>query len=134
MASYSLAIADVGVFGKEIESMEFNSYIDSGSRAKSADMGVTLTVKGRVSLDSKSDIIVGTLKATADWSLLKPNEDGVYKAVNAEFGHAGGKRTYELSDAFVLSFKELFTAEEGSFELVLGQKKDYVDGDSVLIG
>lgn len=130
---HSLAIADIAVLGKEIDYLEFDSFIDKDSRARAADIGATLIVKGRVSLDADNADVLAALKEIAAWSLTKPSDENTYKSVTATFGHAGGTRNYEISKAFVISFKEWLENEEGRFELVLRQKKDYVDADNITI-
>jgi len=130
---HTLSIADIASLEMGIEFMEFISNIDKDARAKAADIGATLTVKGRVSLDANNTVVLVALSEIAKWSLAKPRDDGTYKDVTAVFVHAGGTRTYEMKNAFIISFREWLEDEEGHFEIVLRQKKDYVDAENVTI-
>ena len=128
---YKVTIADVAELTEEVLSVDFDSTTPEDSDARSSRIGVTLTITGRVSYDADKIFMKDSTKAIADWSLLKPDSPDTYKAVEVNFDHTGVKRTYKLENAFVLSFHEGFSDQNGEFVLKVRQKKDRLYGASV---
>jgi hypothetical protein len=128
---YKITIADIAELTEEVLKVEFDTRIPNDSDARSSNIEATLTITGRVSYDADKLFMKDALKDIATWSLVKPNSPDTYKAVSVEFDHTGSTRSYELANAFVVSFHEQFEDQNGFFELVVRQKKDRIDGVKV---
>ena len=128
---YKVTIADVCEMTEEVLKIALDSVIPEDSDAKSSNIGVTLTITGRVSYDSDKVFMKNSTKAIAEWSLLKPDSPDTYKSVTVEFDHTGIKRKYTLENAFVVSFHEGFEDQNGEFVLKVRQKKDRLYGVSI---
>lgn len=128
---YKVTIADVAELTEEVLKVEIDSEIPDNSEARSSNIIVTLTIKGRVSYDSDKIFMKDSTKSIAEWSLLKPDSSDTYKSVTVEFDHTGSKRSYVLENAFCVSFHEDFEDQNGGFTLKVRQKKDRLDGVSV---
>ena len=128
---YHVSIADVADLTEEIMGVEFSSKIPETSNARSANIETTLTVVGKISYDADKTFMKDSAKAIAEWSMVKPESVDSYKTVTVEYVHTATPRKYELSHAFVVSYNEKFDEESGTFELVLRQKKDRLDGVTV---
>ena len=128
---YKITIADVAELTEEVLKVEFDSTIPQNADARSSNIEATITITGRVSYDADKGFMKDALKEIATWSMVKPNSPDTYKTVSVEFDHTGSTRSYELSNAFVVSFHEQFEDQNGFFELVVRQKKDRLDGVSV---
>ena len=125
---YKITIADVAELTEEVTKVEFDSKIPDNSYARSSDIGVTLTITGQVAYDSDKLFMKDSIKAIAEWSMVKPDSADTYKTVTVIFDHTTATRNYELSHAFVVSFNEWFEDQNGFFKLVVRQKKDRLDG------
>ena len=128
---YKVTIADVAELTEEILSVDFTSTTPEGSDARSSSIGATLTIEGRVAYDSDKAFMKDSAMNIATWSMVKPDSADTYKAVSVEFNHTGLTRKYELSHAFVVSFEETFKDQNGTFKLIVRQKKDRLDGVKV---
>jgi len=128
---YKVTIADVAELTEEVLKVEFDSTTPAGSDARSSSIAATLTITGRVAYDADKAYMKESTKEIAAWSTKKPDSPDTYKAVSVIFDHTGATRTYELSHAFVISFREQFEDQNGFFELIVRQKKDRLDGVSV---
>ena len=99
--------------------MEINSSTPVDSVARSSKITTTITVSGRISCDSDKRYMLDSTKAIADWSLIKPGYDDVYKTVTVKATHAGKSQKYEFSNVFAISYSEQFDDQGGSFKLVM---------------
>ena len=128
---YKVTIADVAELTEEVLKVEFDSSTPVDSYARSSDIGITVTITGRVSYDLDKIFMKDSTKEIAAWSMKKPDSPDTYKTVTISFDHTGPKREYTLQNAFVVSFTEGFEDQNGYFKLVVRQKKDRLDGVSV---
>jgi hypothetical protein len=128
---YTISIADYCELTAEVKKVEFNSQIPQASEARASAIEGTITITGRISYDADKPFMKDSTKALAEWSLVKPDSMDAYKEVVVTFGHTGLERKYTLSHAFVVSFHEQFEDQDGSFTLVIRQKKDRLDGITV---
>lgn len=126
--AYKIVIADVTELGEEIIDVSFSSDIPEDSFARSSDIEAVLTIEGKISFDADKLFMRDSAKSMAMWAMVKPESADAYKKVTVEYQHATAPRKYELSHAFVVSYKETFTKTDGHFTLVLKQKKDRIDG------
>jgi hypothetical protein len=125
---YKVTIADVAELTEEVQLVEFDSAIPKNADARSSNIGATLIITGQVNYDFDKTFMKEATQKIASWSLYKPDSAETYKTVTVVFNHTGTTRTYELSHAFVVSFKEGFGDQIGNFELVVRQRKDRLDG------
>jgi len=131
MNEYVVSIADVAELTEEVLKVKFDSVIPQDANARSSNIGVTLTITGRVAYDADKAFMKDSLKAIAEWSVKKPSDADTYKSVSVTYNHTGATRVYELSNAFVVSFNEQFEDQNGTFQLVVRQKTDRLDGVKV---
>jgi len=124
---YKVIIDGVAELSDEILEVKFVSKIPESSNARSSDIVVFLTIKGRISFMESKTLMKDNMKNIAEWSLVRPSLVNSYKKVTLEYIHAGAPRKYEIPQAFLISYTENFGRTDGTFELVLKQKEDYVD-------
>ena len=131
LAMYKITIADVAELTEEVLEVEIDARIPDNSYARSSDIATTVAIKGRVAYDADKLFMKDSIKAIAAWAMVKPDSADTYKAVSVTFDHTTSTRKYELSHAFVVSFREWFEDQNGFFKLVVRQKKDRLDGVKV---
>ena len=109
-----------------ITSVEFVSDTPDTSNARSTDLGVVLSIKGRINFSLGADQDDATVEL-ANWSLMPSDQADCYRNVEVQVV-SGGQivRQYTYPNAFVMGYTEDLNDEEGvgSFELLLKQKKD----------
>jgi len=118
---YKVKIAGIAELTEEVTKVEIefiNPETEEGDTVIRKPKA-SVTVAGRVLFDSDKRFMLDSTKAIADWSRLKPGQDGVYQTVSIEITHAGRTITYEFSSAFDISFHEQFDEQGGTFELVM---------------
>jgi len=118
---YKVFIADIAELAEEVTSVEIG-YANPESDLISSllkNTEATIAVLGRVSFDFSKRFMLDSTKAIADWSLLSPGHDDVYKTVIIEITNAGETQKYEFSNVFVISYLEQFDEQGGFFKLVM---------------
>lgn len=109
-----------------ITSVEFVSDTPDTSNARSTDLGVVLSIKGRINFSLGAEQDDSTVEL-ANWSLMPSDQADCYRNVQVQIV-SGGQivRQYTYPNAFVMGYTEDLNDEEGvgSFELLLKQKKD----------
>lgn len=109
-----------------ITSVEFVSDTPDTSNARSTDLGVVLSIKGRINFSLGAEQDDSTVEL-ANWSLMPSDQADCYRNVEVQVV-SGGQivRQYTYPNAFVMGYTEDLNDEEGvgSFELLLKQKKD----------
>jgi len=131
---YTVKIDGVAELTEEVIDVEFISKIPVTSNARSADLDVTICIEGKISFDADKVLMKDSTGEIAKWSLIKPDDGDSYKNVKIEYKHANVTRNYEFTHAFVISYTERFgtvDSTDGTFQLLLKQKKDRVDGVTV---
>ncbi|MCL2815619.1 MAG: membrane-associated protease 1 [Oscillospiraceae bacterium] len=123
---YKVIIDGVAELSAEILEVEFVSKIPDASNARSTDLKVLVTIKGRISFMDGNVAMPNNMRDIAKWSLVKPSLLESYKEVTLEYMHAAVTRKYTLPQAFVISYTESFGKTDGIFTLVLKQKEDQV--------
>ncbi|MBR0260434.1 MAG: hypothetical protein IJQ85_01435 [Selenomonadaceae bacterium] len=119
--------------GKDVEfdegiitSVEFVSDTPDTSNARSTDLGVIMSIKGRINFSLGAEQDDSTVEL-ANWSLMPSDQSDCYRNVQVQVV-SGGQivRQYTYPNAFVMGYTEDLNDEEGvgSFELLLKQKKD----------
>jgi len=111
-----------------IKSARFTTDIPKDSNARTADVGTTLVVTGKILTAVDGDPFDST-KKLAQWSTI-PAEDSCYRSVIVENVRGGVvERKYTLPNAFVVDYKEDFADQSGvgTFTLKIKQKKDKIE-------
>ncbi|MBQ2802088.1 MAG: membrane-associated protease 1 [Lachnospiraceae bacterium] len=108
-----------------VKTVDFEVDTPMDSNAKTTDMGVTMTITGKVLtiLDDGTEETVDL----ALWSMVPAEKADCYRTVTVDVVSAGQVvRNYELKNAFVVEYDEVYGDTEGvgTFKLVVRQKKD----------
>lgn len=108
-----------------VKTVDFEVDTPRDSNAKTTDMGVTMTITGKVltMLDDGTEETVDL----ALWSMVPAEKADCYRTVTVDVIAAGQVvRNYELKNAFVVEYDEVYGDTEGvgTFTLVVRQKKD----------
>lgn len=108
-----------------VKTVDFEVDTPMDSNAKTTDMGVTMTITGKVltMLDDGTEETVDL----ALWSMVPAEKADCYRTVTVDVVSAGQVvRNYELKNAFVVEYDEVYGDTEGvgTFKLVVRQKKD----------
>lgn len=108
-----------------VKTVDFEVDTPMDSNAKTTDMGVTMTITGKVltMLDDGTEETVDL----ALWSMVPAEKADCYRTVTVDVISAGQVvRNYELKNAFVVEYDEVYGDTEGvgTFKLVVRQKKD----------
>lgn len=108
-----------------VKTVDFEVDTPKDSNAKTTDMGVTMTITGKVltMLDDGTEETVDL----ALWSMVPAEKADCYRTVTVDVIAAGQVvRNYELKNAFVVEYDEIYGDTEGvgTFKLVVRQKKD----------
>ena len=106
----------------------FKVEIPQDSRARTKDVGVMMTIKGKISPDT--DEAGNAADSTAklmEWSVVPAEKKEAYRKVTVKVTSGGiTTRQYELPNAFVVDYYEDFQNAEGvgEFTLILKQMKN----------
>lgn len=108
-----------------VKTVDFEVDTPMDSNAKTTDMGVTMTITGKVltMLDDGTEETVDL----ALWSMVPAEKADCYRTVTVDVVSAGQVvRNYQLKNAFVVEYDEIYGDTEGvgTFKLVVRQKKD----------
>lgn len=106
----------------------FKVEIPQDSRARTKDVGVSLTVIGKIMADTAQagNAADSTAKLMA-WSVVPAEKKEAYRSVTLKVKSGGiTTRQYELPNAFIVDYHEDFANEDGigEFTLVLQQMKN----------
>ncbi|SFR97503.1 membrane-associated protease 1 [Anaeromicropila populeti] len=111
---------------KTIEAVEFIAAVPQDSNARSASLGATMIITGKIlTLFEGSEESLGL----SEWSRVPSTEAECYRKVSVEVIAAGQVvRQYEFSKAFVVDYTEEFDDETGTgkYILTVRQKKDNI--------
>ncbi len=108
-----------------VETIKFNTVTPNDSNARSTDLGMELTITGKIRANI-AGIADETVKLPT-WALVPAEDANCYGKVSVDV-ISGGKvvRQIIMDTAYVVSYKETFGDESGvgTFTLQLKQKKD----------
>jgi len=130
MFTMTVVGADTFTVGKEcIEFAEFITDIPKDSDARTADVGTTLVVRGKI-LAGSDGATQDNTRNMALWSAVPAKKADSYRAVTLK--NVRGNvvvREYMLPNAFVVDYEENYDDKEGvgTFELKMKQKKDRIE-------
>lgn len=109
-----------------ITAVDFISDTPDTANARSTDLGVVLSIKGRINFSLGAETEDSTVEL-ANWALMPSDQADCYRNVQVQIV-SGGQivRQYTYPNAFVMGYTENLDDDEGvgSFELILKQKKD----------
>lgn len=109
-----------------ITAVDFISDTPDTANARSTDLGVVLSIKGRINFSLGAETEDSTVEL-ANWALMPSDQADCYRNVQVQIV-SGGQivRQYTYPNAFVMGYTENLDDDEGvgSFELLLKQKKD----------
>jgi len=126
--AFSTADPEIKIEEESTKKVIFKVEIPPDSRARTKDVGVTLTVIGKIRAET------GQLGNAADstaklmeWSVVPSEKKEAYRKVTLKVTSGGiVTRQYELPNAFIVDYHEDFESDDGigEFTLVLKQMKN----------
>ena len=130
MFKMTVAGAEAFEVAKEcIKSVQFTTDIPMDSNARTADVGTTMTIQGKILTAVDGDQFDSTRKL-AQWSTVPAENSSCYRSVTIENNPVGVvERKYTFPNAFVVDYVENFGDTEGVgiFTLKIKQKKDKIE-------
>lgn len=111
---------------ESIEVVKFKMDTPDDSNARSTDLGVTISVLGKILTAVDGEAADKTVNL-ANWSLVSSEKANCYRKVTLQVISADQVvRDYVFPNAFIVDFKENYGDSEGvgTFKLVMKQKKD----------
>ncbi len=122
---FIVKVGGISLGVETVQTVDFEVDTPKDSNAKTTDMGVTMTITGKVLtiLDDGTEETVDL----ALWSMVPAEKADCYRTVTVDVIAAGQVvRNYELKNAFVVEYDEVYGDTEGvgTFKLVVRQKKD----------
>ncbi len=125
---FSTADPEITLETESAKKVIFKVDIPPDSRARTKDVGVTLTVVGKIMADTASagNAADSTAKLM-DWSIVPAEKKEAYRSVTVKITSGGVvTRQYELPNAFVVDYYETFENADGigEFTLILKQMKN----------
>jgi len=116
-----------------IKSVKFSTDIPKDSDARTADVGTSLVVTGKILTAVDGDPFDST-RQIAMWSAVPATNAACYRNVTVKNVRGGiVEREYNLPNAFIVDYAEDFDDAEGTgtFTLVMKQKKDLIERVSI---
>ena len=125
---FSTADPEITLETESTQKITFKVDIPPDSRARTKDVGVTLTVVGKIMADTASagNAADSTAKLM-DWSIIPAEKKEAYRSVTVKVTSGGiVTRQYELPNAFIVDYYEDFENADGigEFTLILKQMKN----------
>ena len=127
---FSSAEPEITLEEESTRQIIFKVEIPQDSRARTKDIGVTMTVKGKILPDTESagNAADSTAKLL-EWSNVPAEKKEAYRSITVKVQSGGvTTRQYELPNAFIVDYYETFENAEGigEFTLVLKQMKNKI--------
>ncbi len=126
--AFSTADPEIKIEEESTKKVIFKVEIPPDSRARTKDVGVTLTVIGKIMADTAQ--LGNAADSTAklmEWSVVPSEKKEAYRKVTLKVTSGGiVTRQYELPNAFIVDYHEDFESDDGigEFTLVLKQMKN----------
>ena len=106
----------------------FKVEIPPDSRARTKDVGVTMTVKGKILPDTaNAGNAADSTAKLMEWSIVPAEKKEAYRSVTIKVKSGGiVTRQYELPNAFIVDYFETFanSVGVGEFTLIIKQMKN----------
>ncbi len=99
----------------------FRVEIPQDSRARTKDVGVTLTVIGKIMADTASaGTAADSTAKLMEWSVVPSEKKEAYRSITLKVKSGGiVTRQYEMPNAFIVDYSENFDNADGIGEFVL---------------
>ncbi len=126
--AFSTADPEITLEEESTKKIIFRVEIPQDSRARTKDVGVSLTVIGKIMADTAQ--LGNAADSTAklmEWSVIPAEKKEAYRSVTLKVTSGGVvTRQYELPNAFIVDYHEDFESDDGigEFTLVLKQMKN----------
>lgn len=125
---FSTEDPEIKIEAESTSEITFKVEIPQDSRARTKDVGVTMTVKGKILPDTSSagNAADSTAKLM-EWSIVPAEKKEAYRSVTVQVTSGGiTTRQYELPNAFIVDYYEDFENAEGigEYTLVIKQMKN----------
>ena len=106
----------------------FKVEIPQDSRARTKDVGVTMTVKGKILPDTaNAGNAADSTAKLMEWSVVPAEKKEAYRGVTVKVKSGGiVTRQYEMPNSFIVDYYETFANSEGvgEFTLIIKQMKN----------
>ncbi len=119
--AFSTANPEITLEEESAKKIIFRVEVPPDSRARTKDVGVTLTLVGKIMADTASagTAADSTAKIMA-WSVIPAEKKEAYRSVKVKIKSGGiVTRQYELPNAFIVDYSENFENADGIGEFVL---------------
>ncbi|MBR5912811.1 MAG: membrane-associated protease 1 [Selenomonadaceae bacterium] len=126
--AFSTADPEITLEEESARKIIFKVEVPPDSRARTKDVGVTLTLIGKIMADTAQ--LGNAADSTAkimEWSVVPAEKKEAYRSVTVKVKSGGiTTRQYELPNAFIVDYHEDFESADGigEFTLVLQQMKN----------
>jgi hypothetical protein len=126
--AFSTADPEITLEEESARKIIFRVEVPPDSRARTKDVGVTLTLVGKIMADTAQ--LGNAADSTAkimEWSVVPAEKKEAYRSVTVKVKSGGiTTRQYELPNAFIVDYREDFDSADGigEFTLVLQQMKN----------
>ena len=126
--AFSTADPEITLEEESARKIIFKVEIPPDSRARTKDVGVSLTLVGKILADtSQAGNAADSTAKIMEWSVVPSEKKEAYRSVKVQVKSGGiVTRQYELPNAFIVDYHEDFENEDGigEFTLVLKQMKN----------
>ena len=126
--AFSTADPEITLEEESARKIIFKVEIPPDSRARTKDVGVTLTLVGKILADtSQAGNAADSTAKIMEWSVVPSEKKEAYRSVTVKIKSGGiVTRQYELPNAFIVDYHEDFESDDGigEFTLVLKQMKN----------
>lgn len=136
--AFSTADPEITLEEESTRKIIFKVEIPQDSHARTKDVGVTLTVIGKILADtSQAGNAADSTAKLMEWSVVPSEKKESYRSVTVKVKSGGiVTRQYELPNAFIVDYSENFENADGigEFTLKLKQMKNKLDAVKVTGG
>lgn len=126
--AFSTADPEITLEEESAKQIIFRVVIPPDSSARTKDVGVTLTLVGKILADTASaGTAADSTAKIMSWSVVPSEKKEAYRSVKVKVKSGGiVTRQYELPNAFIVDYSENFDNADGigEFTLVLKQMKN----------
>lgn len=123
--AFSTADPEITLEEESARQIIFKVEIPPDSRARTKDVGVTLTLVGKILADtSQAGNAADSTAKIMEWSVVPSEKKEAYRSVTVKIKSGGiVTRQYELPNAFIVDYTEDFSDDSGVGEFTLKLKQ-----------
>ena len=123
--AFSTADPEITLEEESARQVIFKVEIPPDSRARTKDVGVTLTLVGKILADtSQAGNAADSTAKIMEWSVVPSEKKEAYRSVTVKIKSGGiVTRQYELPNAFIVDYTEDFADDSGVGEFTLKLKQ-----------